>query len=416
MKELIKGASIIFFFKIIGAGSLFLINIIISNIYGVKYLGIYNLLFAMLQISSIFSRAGLDIYIVKIIPSLGNDSPMIGAFLNKVFIRVLILSAILSFVLFLSQEFINEFLFKTVDAKRYIQFTALLIIPYTLFTIIPEILRGFQEIKVYSLLRNSSQSLLILLFLGLILISGYEDPIYALYLGVFSSALLAIIILIPFLRKRSVKLKNNSVIYLKPILKDSYPMFLTSSMLFLMGNMDSFMIGYFDEVYQVGLYNACLRLSLLITFILTAINGFVKPKVSKLFFLGKKELLKDLYYSSLKIIWIIVIPIVIILYSFPSFFLNLFGEEFISAKITLIILNTSFLVNAGFGPVGPFLNMTGRHKLFMNILIISLIMNIFGNIVLIPYFDINGAAISTLISTSVWNISAFYFIRKHKII
>jgi len=154
MKELIKGSSIIFFFKIIGAGSLFLINILISNIYGAKYLGIYNLLFAMLQISSIFSRAGLDVYIVKIIPSLGNDYPMIGSFLNKVFIRVLILSAILSLVFFLSQEFINEHLFQTIDATSYIQFTAILIIPYTFFTIIPEILRGLQEIKLYSFLKN----------------------------------------------------------------------------------------------------------------------------------------------------------------------------------------------------------------------------------------------------------------------
>jgi len=411
-----KGSAIIFFFKIIGAGSVFLINIIISNIYGVKYLGIYNLLFAMLQISSIFSRAGLDIYIVKIIPSLGNDSPMIGAFLNKVFIRVLILSAILSFVLFLSQEFINEILFKTVDATRYIQFTALLIIPYTLFTIIPEILRGFQEIKVYSLLRNSSQSLLILLFLGLILISGYEDPIYALYLGVFSSTLLAIIILIPFLRKRSVKLKNNSVIYLKPILKDSYPMFLTSSILFLMGNVDSFMISYFDNEYQVGLYNACVKLSFVITFILAAINGFISPKISKFFHEKDFKKLKEIYYQSLKIIWVVVIPVVTLLYIFPSFFLGLFGEEFKQARVALIILNTSYLANALFGPVGHILNMTNNHRAFMFIVSSALIINIIGNVIMIPLYGINGAAISTLISMTMWNVLSFVVVKKEKLI
>lgn len=416
MKELIKGSAIIFFFKIIGAGSLFLINILISNIYGAKYLGIYNLLFAMLQISSIFSRAGLDIYIVKIIPSLGNDSPMIGAFLNKVFIRVLILSAILSLVLFLSQEFINEHLFKTVDATRYIQFTALLIIPYTLFTIIPEILRGFQEIKVYSLLRNSSQSLLILLFLGLILISGFEDPIYALYLGVFSSFLLAIIILVPFLRKRSVKLKNNSVAYLKPVLKDSYPMFLTSSVLFLMGNVDSFMISYFDNEYQVGLYNACVRLSFVITFILAAINGFISPKISKFFYEKDFKKLKAMYYQSLKIIWVVVIPVVTLLYIFPSFFLGLFGEEFKQARVALIILNTSYLANALFGPVGHVLNMTNNHKAFMFIVSSALIINIIGNVIMIPLYGINGAAMSTLISMTMWNVLSFVVVKKEKLI
>lgn len=414
MKELLQGSAIIFFFKIIGAISLFLINIIISNIYGPKYLGIYNLLFALLQISSIFSRIGLDIYVVKIIPSL-SEMDMVGAFLKKVFLRVLILSLILSLIIILGKDLINEYLFNTIDASNYILFAGLLIVPYTFFTIIPQILRGFQEIKIYSLLRNASQSLLILLSLALILLLGFNDPIYALYFGVFSAFLLALMILISFLKRKKVSFRNNRVKYLMPILKDSYPMFLTSSMFFLLGNVDSFMIGYFNNEYQVGLYNAAVRLSFAITFVLAAINGFVAPKISKYFHEKDFKNLKKMYYQSLKIIWIVVIPIVLVLYAFPSFFLGLFGEEFEQAKTTLIILNTSYLTNALFGPNGTILNMTNNHKNTMYIMLFAFIINIIGNIILIPLFGIEGAAIATLASTLIWNLGCFGLL-KNKIL
>lgn len=412
MKDIIKGSSIIFVFKVIGAISLFCINILISNNYGAKYLGIYNLLFSIFQISSIFSRGGLDIYVVKVIPSLNENVKLIGSFIYRSLSIILILSLLVISILFFGNNLINEYLFKTIDASNYLQILILSIIPFTFFTVIPEILRGFQEIKLYSFLRNGSQSLLILFFLFIIINYEYDDPINALFLGIVFSFLLATLILVLFLKNKDINLLKNKSIFSEPILRNSYPMFLTSSMLFLMSNIDSFMISYFESEFSVGLYNACLRLSLLVTFILTAVNGYVKPKVSLLYSQSKKKQLKKLYEDSLKLIWIIVFPVIVILYSFPSFFLSIFGDEFISANVVLIILNTSFLINAGFGPIGPFLNMTNRQKLLMKILIISLMINLIANYLFIPKYGITGAAYSTLLSTIFWNATGFYFIKR----
>ena len=176
------------------------------------------------------------------------------------------------------------------------------------------------------------------------------------------------------------------------------------------------MIGYFEDEAQVGYYNACVRLSFAITFILTAINGFVAPKFAKFYHHKNLKELKSLYYKSLKLIWITVAPIVLMLFIFPDLFLGFFGKDFLIASGALIILNFSFIVNATFGPIGPLLNMSNNQMTVMIVVLTSLIINFILNLYLIPKYGISGAAISTLISTSIWNSSLFVFAKRKKLL
>ena len=61
------------------------------------------------------------------------------------------------------------------------------------------------------------------------------------------------------------------------------------------------------------------------------------------------------------------------------------------------------LINALSGPVGYLLNMTGFEKDNRNVTILSAFIIAGINFILIPKFGILGAAISTLISQSLWN-------------
>lgn len=415
MKEIIKGAGLIFIIKVFGAVALFLINILISNYYGAKYLGIFNLLFALFQISAILSRVGLDVFTVKTLPTLPNNE-LISAYLKKVARLLLTFSGIVVLVIAFFAEQIDTYLFRTVDASNFIFISTFLIIPYTFFTVLPEVLRGFDEIKNYSILKNALLNICIIF--SLLFLYQYaelkNEPVIALFIGISLATFIAFLMVIIFLKKQGVPRKSSK--YKVNILRESYPMFLTSSVLFLMNNVDSFMIGYFEDEAQVGYYNACVRLSFAITFILTAINGFVAPKFAKLYHHKNLKELKSLYYKSLKLIWITVAPILLLLFLFPDLFLGLFGKEFLIASSTLIILNSSYMINAFFGSTGQLLNMTGNQKVFMLIIIIAFIINVTGNIFLIPLYGISGAATATLISMSLWNVIAFLKLKNLKLI
>ena len=75
------------------------------------------------------------------------------------------------------------------------------------------------------------------------------------------------------------------------------------------------------------------------------------------------------------------------------------------------------IINAFSGSVGVIMQMTGRERLFQNILIVALIINIGMNFLLIPTYGIIGAAIASSASIVFWNLTSVAFIYKeHKVL
>ena len=56
--------------------------------------------------------------------------------------------------------------------------------------------------------------------------------------------------------------------------------------------------------------------------------------------------------------------------------------------------------------------MTGKEKVYQNILLLVLVINIALNIILIPKFGIEGAAMASASSLLLWNLSSVFYIYK----
>jgi len=416
MKDIIKGSFVIFVFKVFGAISLFLTYILIPRYYGVETLGVYNLIFALMMIGTVLSRVGLDIFVIRVLPSLEGKERESSLFLRDVFKIVTIGSIIVSILFFLASDMINRYIFKSIDATNYIIGLILIIIPFTFFNLFPEIFRGFHDIKIYSFFRNLSANLSMVILLGIGILTGIKySPIYMLYGAITTITIVMAFVLYKFLKKRDIDIRVKGK-YQDKILAYSYPMFLTSSVMFLMGYVDSFMISYYLDEYQVGIYSVCLNLSMILTFIPLAIGGFIAPKISQAYSKQDSNRVKEIFFNSIKLITIVTIPIFSLLYLFPEYFLGLFGEEFIRASTTLLIISFGFLSEAMTAPVGFILNMTDNQHIFMKILIIALFINIFFNALLIPIYGINGAGVAILSSMLFWTISSFVVLKRKRII
>jgi len=416
MKDILKGSLVILIFKIFGAFSLFATYILIPRYYGVEAFGTFNIIFGLLLISTVIARLGLDTYVVKVISTLDNNYIMVALFLKKVFTILLISSLFISLITFIMLPLINHYLFKSIDASNYIIGLSFMILPYSFFNVFPEIFRGFDEIKYYSLYRNLSQNFtfMLLLLLAHFFALPY-NPIYLFYTTILIITIAIALSLYQFLKDKKI---NPFVVgkYQEKILKNSYPMFLAASIMFLMSYIDSFMISYYLDEYQVGIYSACINLSLMITFIPTAIGGFISPKVSKYYSNNEFFNIKKIFNNSLIIIAIITLPIFLVLYFYAEEFLGLFGTAFTVATTTLLLTNVAFLSEALLGPVGFILNMTDNQHLFMKILIVSLLINILFNAMLIPVYGINGAAIALMLSMFFWTIASFIVLKRKRLI
>ena len=69
-------------------------------------------------------------------------------------------------------------------------------------------------------------------------------------------------------------------------------------------------------------------------------------------------------------------------------------------------------INVVSGSVGLIMQMSGNEKIFRNIIIFSIIINIILSIILIPKFQVWGAVYSSSFSLILWNILSIIFIKK----
>jgi O-antigen/teichoic acid export membrane protein len=191
---------------------------------------------------------------------------------------------------------------------------------------------------------------------------------------------------------------------------------MTSSVVFLLGNVDSFMIGYFLGEKEVGLYSACLKITLVIPFVLESINGFIAPKFATEYVNRNTQELKNLYYGSVKITlsWSVAVFLVIVI--FADLLLGLFGSEFVGLIHVLWVVSLTYVISSTFGSIGYLMNLTGSQKIVARVVFGALIINIILNYILIPVYGLIGGAFATLLSTFVWKLILYSYSRKYGIL
>jgi O-antigen/teichoic acid export membrane protein len=198
----------------------------------------------------------------------------------------------------------------------------------------------------------------------------------------------------------------------KQLLKDSWPLILSGMVISIYMKIDQVMIKEMLDAKQVGHYAAAVRLSEAWYFIPMAITSSVFPAI-----INAKKQSEEFYYQRLQKLYDLMVWLAVAI-ALPTTFLAtwvirvLYGEAFLPAAGVL-----SIHIWAG---VFVFLGVAnGRWIIAENLQYIATIrstagaiVNVALNIVLIPKYGINGAAISTFFSVFVATHITFSFINK----
>ena len=107
-----------------------------------------------------------------------------------------------------------------------------------------------------------------------------------------------------------------------------------------------------------------------------------------------------------------VTPVTLVLLAAPGFILQLFDAQFAEGAWLLRILALGQLVNVATGSVGYLLMMTGHEKLMRNNIAVWAVVNLAGNLVLVPRYGTVGAAVSTAFCLAFMNIVSYVLVRQ----
>ena len=190
------------------------------------------------------------------------------------------------------------------------------------------------------------------------------------------------------------------------------PFMLLESVPIINSQVDVLMLGTFKGATAVGLYVPVNRGAQLITFIVMAVGSSLSPIIAGKYADGKMVELQKTITSSARIVTGVAFLFAATLIIFSSFYLSLFGPEFVEGRNALYIFCAGNFVATSMNLSYGALNMTGHEREAATIGWGATIANIVLNAVLIPIWGVNGAALATSIGSATGGLISLIVVRR----
>jgi len=414
--ELFKKGGVSFLMRVVGQIMGFLLTLIIARYFGASGLGDYVLAIIVLRVFAMIAKLGVDTTSIRVIASFASQNKFksIKYFRKKIVLLLIATTLFFSAIMYFNAVLLASFIGAN---PEYIKLNSFLVLPMTFFILHYQSLRGLKKIAEFSFFYRISETLFTIVSI-LVFFYFYKNDSVPIYGYVTSICIVSILTFISYNYWFKVKSKGGmneqelDLMPLKNILASSMPLMFAQSVQFIMAWTDKLMIGNMMTSQDVGVYHIAFKLSMFATIGLMAINSIAAPKFAELYAKQDFDGLKKVVNQSTKFIFWSTIPLVIIFFIFPEFLLGIFGDKFKIGVTAFIFLSCGRLISSFSGSVGNILQMTGNQNIYALILFFGAILNIVLNLMLIPRYGINGAAISSMSSLIVWNLSMVLVVKK----
>lgn len=347
----------------------------------------------------LFVELGFDVISVK---SIANDRSVISRFVNNV-VSVKLLNALLLFVLLAFVTLIIEI--------STITKVCIIIYGFILFVQAGSLDFLFQGVERFNYI---SLKIIGKSFLYLILVFLFVEDDLDIYKVLVFMVIPAIVFTVWQFSKYQQQYDQFNfeidILFIKRLLKESYPLMISVLMATIYGNLDLLMLGFMKTNYEVGIYNASYKIFLFATLPFGIILKIFLPMLSR--FQNTSKFKKELRTFT---VFMIVIGLILLipLYIFSGEFIKLiFGEQYLAADFSLKILLANGMIVCMSIIFGNPLTVWGKQKFHAMVLSLGAVTNIVLNMLLIPVYSYNGAALATLVSEVVVFIGVtFVFIK-----
>lgn len=416
---LVKGGGFAFIGLVISKIASYIARLIVARI-GPEQYGLLSLALVIFSFSAFIALFGFSDCIVRYVSYFYNkkDYPRLkGAILFPLKFTFSI-SVLIGASLFIFSDWISLTFFHDIRLSVLLKVFAF-VIPFDVIrNDLQGVLLAFKKVKGLMIAKNLTENVSKVLILTILILLGYGliGATIAYGLAIFLSALVSFYY---FRKLESYKLISSNVkaVYLKKeMLAYALPLLFTSIVFFFIGWTDTFMIGYFKNAYDVGIYNAAYPTAYLMWLFPSSILMLALPIMTELYTSKNKEAFNYLLKKIIKWIFTFNLILVLIFSFFASEILSvLFGSQYASGNYVLIILSVSFFIfyiSQSFENVFLTLNKT---KIILYNAISAASLNIVLNYILIPKMGILGAAIGTGISllliASLRAFESYFFLK-----
>jgi len=414
-EHLAKGsllASVLFLIgTIIGYG----LRIYLSRSLSTSDYGLIYAILAFVGFFTVFRELGLNSTIAIFIPKFLHKKEFwrIKSSLYFVILVQTFVSLIVILPIFMLSDEIAIIFFKTSLASLPLKLICISFMASIPFDAIRCAYQGMQDIKIFSIIEPLRLSILFIVSVILISLN-----VVGVAYGYAIAAIICSIVFFMLFAKRYSKIFNEKLNFSKSkeILK--FGSIILSGSVFgaVLSYIDTILLTFFHTSVDVGLYQVALPTAQLIPFLVTPLSVVLLPFISELWSKKAKKVLNNTITFISKFSFVVIIPEIIIMISFPDIIIRMiFGEKFVleSAIYTLQILSIGMLFFTLVSILRLVFNGIEKPMLNTKLMSIISIANLAINLLLIPIFGIIGAATAFLISYLAGLLISLHYMKRY---
>ena len=393
-----------------------LINALLAHLLAPEELGVYFLIFSVVNLAALLIQLGMPQVAVRYISASLAKQTQINQLIKYLFSFCFISACIVSLIfIFFAGDYLAVNTFHSETMLDVMQLAVLWAVVLAFQALSAEIFRGFNDIRFATVFGGLINSIIIsILFASLWVDQGHTDVSQVIILSIASG--FGCVITACFLIGR----KANSIKDLtdhdndwKTLWVVGWPILLTNIIFFALLQSDIWILGIYASKEEVGIYASIARLAMIISVLLMIINAVVSPLIAEF---HAKEKLHELELT------LRPITSLAFLCSFfgMSFFIVfgadtlalLFGEKFSEGWMILVLLSVANLVKVFGGSCGVNLLMTGHQMALLMITVISSIMTIGLSLILVETYRGEGIASALIVGFFIQNLISVLYTKK----
>jgi O-antigen/teichoic acid export membrane protein len=382
---------------------------VLARLLGVKFYGFYTAGVALINGLQILSRFGMENGVVRYVAHYREheDEARVRGTIVMALLFPIAISLVLSAVLFFGAGFIAQTGWLKANGAMMVSVLRgfAFVLPFFVFmSMTAWATQGFKTVTYAAYIQQLIRPGLFLIFVGVCYVLGAKifGVIAAYALAMFIAGLVGLY----YLRKLFPDLfdrRAQTTFEPRALFGVSIPMSITQGAQYLNNFSAILILTVFAAGPPVGIFNAAARTATFLTVVRFAFSGIFSPIISGLHARQDTEEMGMLYKDVSRWIFTGAFALFLVLVVFAPEVLGIFGEAFGAGVTALIIVAIAQLYSSSVGPAPRMLAMTDNQNYAMIATSTAAITGVIVSFVLIPPFEVMGAAVGMATAIIVEN-------------
>lgn len=404
-RQLLKGGGLAFVGRVLELGIAFVGAALVARWIGPLDFGAVTLGSAILSTVSSLAMVGLHVGVVRYLPRYNDEQRRRGVLVSAFQITIPI-AVVAGLAVVFGADYLSRVAFDNPSLAPVLRIFGLAIPFAVLVEMTVASTQGAKLVAPKVVIQNLTIPTVRVTLAAAVLLLGYS-AVGVSFAYAFAHVVAGTLGIYYLIRRTPLLTDIDYVPMHRELMVFSAPLIVNVLMNKALGNLDTFLLGYFVGTADIGVYNVAYTLATLLIVIYTSTAFIFMPIISDLHSESRSAEMRRVYQIVTKWVFMATLPMFLVIALFPKLTISVtFGSQYTQGATTLSVLALGFFVYTFVGPNSDALMSIGETKLLMYDNVLVAVVNGLLNVYLIPRYSIVGAAVAT---TAAYTLGNFLF-------